>query len=144
ITAWVLIAAPKSMPLAGIPLIVPGSAVMVMRSMIRSSLATAAMPSGMPMPRLTTLLAFSSNAARRAMILRSLIGIGGSEPARTLISLEKAGLYWVPKVCQWFSGFATTTQSTRMPGILTWRGLRAAAFGHALDLRDHDAAGIMR
>src|SRR5450756_2097226 len=31
--------------------------------MIRSSLATAAMPSGMPMPRLTTLLAFSSNAA---------------------------------------------------------------------------------
>jgi len=35
---------------------------------------------------------FSSNAARRAIILRSLIGIGGSEPARTLISLEKAGL----------------------------------------------------
>ena len=39
----------------------------------------AAMPSGMPMPRLTTLLALSSNAARRAMILRSLIAIGGSD-----------------------------------------------------------------
>ena len=88
------------MPLAGMPPITPGSAVSVMRSMIRSSLATAAMPSGMPIPRLTTLLGFSSNAARRAMILRSLIGIGGNEPARTRISLEYAGLYWVPKVCQ--------------------------------------------
>ncbi len=99
-TACVLIAAPKSIPLAGMPPITPGSAVSVMRSMIRSSLATAEMPSGMPMPRLTTLFGFSSNAARRAMILRSLIGIGGSEPARTLISPENAGLYCVPKVCQ--------------------------------------------
>lgn len=30
----------------------------------------------------------------------------------------------MPKVCQWFSGRATTTQSTRMPGTLTWRALR--------------------
>lgn len=37
---------------------------------IFSSLATLATPSGMPIPRLTTLLGFSSNAARRAMILR--------------------------------------------------------------------------
>ncbi|MET4823488.1 hypothetical protein ABH972_001077 [Bradyrhizobium ottawaense] len=88
------------MPLAGMPPITPGSAVSVMRSMIRSSLATEAIPSGMPMPRLTTLLAFSSRAARRAMILRSLTGITGSDAARTRISLEKAGLYCVPKVCQ--------------------------------------------
>jgi hypothetical protein len=27
------------------------------------------------------------------------------------------------KVCQWFSGLATTTQSTITPGTLTWRGL---------------------
>jgi hypothetical protein len=44
------------------------------------------------MPRLTTLFGFNSDAARRPMILRSLISIGGSEPVRTLISLEKAGL----------------------------------------------------
>ena len=84
--ACVLVAAPKSMPLAGTPPMTPGSAVMVMRSMIFSSLATEATPSGMPMPRLTTLLALSSNAARRAMILRSLIAIGWSEPARARIS----------------------------------------------------------
>jgi len=52
----------------------------------------AAMPSGMPMPRLTTLLGFSSKAARRAMIFRSESGIGASEPARMRISPLKAGL----------------------------------------------------
>ena len=53
-----------------------GSAVSVSKSVIFSSLATFAMPSGMPMPRLTTLFASSSSAARRAMIFRSLISIG--------------------------------------------------------------------
>jgi hypothetical protein len=45
--------------------------------------------------------------------------MGWSEPTRTLISLENAGLYLVANVCQWFSGLATTTQSTRMPGTFT-------------------------
>ena len=44
------------------PPITPGSAVSVIRSMMRSSAATAATPSGMPMPRFTTLLAASSSA----------------------------------------------------------------------------------
>ena len=47
-------------------------------------------------------------------------------------------------VCQWFSARATTTQSTSMPGTLTWRGLQRAAFGDALDLRDDDAAAVAR
>ena len=101
----------------------PGSAVSVIRSETFSSLATAATPSGMPMPRLTTLLASSSSAARRAMTFRSLSSIGGTDPARNRISPLNAGSYCTEKVCQWCSGRATTTQSTKMPGILTCRGL---------------------
>ncbi len=85
-----LVAAPKLRPEAGTPPITPGSAVMVMRSMTRSSAATAAMPSGMPMPRLTTALASSSSAARRAMILRSSISSGLSVFMGTRISPAKA------------------------------------------------------
>jgi hypothetical protein len=44
--------------------------------MIFSSVATLATPSGMPMPRLTTLLGRSSSAARRAITLRSHSGMG--------------------------------------------------------------------
>ncbi len=122
--ACVLIAAPKFMPLAGTPPTTPGSAVSVIRSITFSSAATPATPSGMPMPRFTTALGFSSRAARRAMILRSLIGIASTLDIGTRISPAKAALYWVANVCMWCSGFsATTTQSTRMPGILTCRGL---------------------
>ena len=41
-----------------------------------SSLAMVAIPSGMPIPKLTTLLAFSSKAARRAMTLRGPNSMG--------------------------------------------------------------------
>ena len=88
--ACALVAAPKLRPEAGTPPITPGSAVMVTRSMMRSSAATAAMPSGMPMPRLTTALASSSSAARRAMILRSSISSGCSVLIGTRISPAKA------------------------------------------------------
>jgi len=70
----------------------PGSAVSVIRSAIFSSAATDATPSGMPTPRFTTLFARSSMAARRAMILRSLIGIGASDVSGTRTSAAKAGL----------------------------------------------------
>jgi len=55
-------------------------------------LATLAMPSGMPMPRLTTLLGRISKAARRAMILRSESGIAAIDCSGTRISPLKAGL----------------------------------------------------
>ena len=90
--AWVFTAAPKLRPPAGTPPMTPGSAVMVIRSMTFSSVATLAMPSGMPMPRLTTALARSSSAARRAMILRSSISIGAMPDMGTRSSPEKAGL----------------------------------------------------
>ncbi len=91
--AWVFTAAPKLSPPAGMPPITPGSAVSVSRSMTFSSAATAATPSGMPMPRFTTASDCSSIAARRAMILRSPIGIAQIVDIGTRISPEKAGLY---------------------------------------------------
>ena len=57
-----------------------------------SSAATLDTPSGMPMPRLTTLLGFNSSAARRAMILRSDIGIAATAEAGTRISPANAAL----------------------------------------------------
>ena len=61
----------------------------------------------------------------------------------TRISPANAGLYGSTNVCMWYSGFsATTTQSTRMPGILTCRGLSVPRSAMTLDLHDHDAAGV--
>ena len=56
--ASVFTAAPKLRPDAGMPPTTPGSAVSVSRSMTFSSAATLETPSGMPMPRLTTLFGF--------------------------------------------------------------------------------------
>jgi hypothetical protein len=53
-----------------------------------ASAATLAMPSGMPMPRLTLLFGRSSSAARRAIILRSDIASVGTIEAGTRISPE--------------------------------------------------------
>ncbi len=86
--ACVFVAAPKFNPPAGMPPITPGSVVMVKRSITCSSFATLAIPSGMPIPRLTTLFAINSKAARRAMILRSFSAIGAIELAATRNSLE--------------------------------------------------------
>ena len=90
--ACVLEAAPKFRPPAGMPPITPGSVVIVNRSRIRSSVAMAATPSGMPIPRLTTALGESSSAARRAMTLRSDIVISGIAETGTRISPENAAL----------------------------------------------------
>ena len=46
----------------------------------------------MPMPRFTTLLAFSSSAARRAITLRWLMGMGSRLSMGTRTSPEEAGL----------------------------------------------------
>jgi hypothetical protein len=72
------------------PPITPGSAVSVIRSMTCSSAATAATPSGMPMPRFTT--RWPAAPARRAMILRRSSPIGSMALAGTRISALKAGL----------------------------------------------------
>ena len=90
------VAAPKFLPPEGMPPIEPVSAVRVRNSKIPSSLATLATPSGMPIPRLTTMFGRSSKAARRAMILRSSIASGSTLAVGTLNSQLKAGLYCVP------------------------------------------------
>src|SRR6266566_3205912 len=84
--AWALTTAPKLRPPAGIPPMPPGSTVSVIRSRMFSSLATAATPSGMPMPRFTTALIFRNIAARLAMTLRMLRGRGVMLPVEILIS----------------------------------------------------------
>ena len=84
--------APKSSPPAGMPPTSPGSAVRVICDRMFSSAATDATPSGMPMPRFTTPFSGSSNAARRAMILRGLKAMRGSDSSGTLSSPENAGL----------------------------------------------------
>jgi len=71
--------------------ITPGSAVNVKRSLTNSSAATAATPSGMPIPRFTMAPARSSRAQRLAMILRSSSGIAATLSKGTQISALNAG-----------------------------------------------------
>ena len=90
--AWVLTAAPKLRPPAGIPPITPGSAVRVSKSMMSSSAATADTPSGIPIPKLTTSFARNSRAALRAMILRISKAIACRLDVSARISPENTGL----------------------------------------------------
>ena len=79
------------------------------------------------------------------MILRSPSGIGGSVPHRHADLAGEGRAVRRREGLQWCSGCsATTTQSTSTPGTLTWRGLQRAALGDALDLRDDDAAAVVR
>ena len=105
-----------------------------------------ATPSGMPMPRLTTALRFSSSAARRAMILRAPIGHRRERCHRHAdLAGERRRCTASTKVCMWCSGrSATTTQSTSTPGTFTWRGLSEPRSAMPLDLRDDDAAAVVR
>ena len=70
----------------------PASTVSVIRSRIPSSLATVAMPSGIPMPRFTTELVFSSIAARRAITLRASSAVAPGASGTTRTSPAYAGL----------------------------------------------------
>ena len=70
----------------------PGSAVRVKSSLTFSSAATAATPSGIPIPRFTMAPARSSSAQRLAMIFRWSSIIGGAACGATLISPLNAGL----------------------------------------------------
>src|SRR5471032_1779889 len=121
--ASALVAAPKFKPPAGRPPITPGSAVSVTRSSSFSSAATCATPSGMPMPRLTTLFGRSSIKARRAMILRSVSAIVAMLDRGTRSSTAKAACYGSAKGCMWYSGFsATTTQTFAEPYSAAFAG----------------------
>ena len=137
--ACALTAAPKSRPPAGTPPITPGSAVSVSRSLTFSSAATAATPSGMPMPRFTTLFGAQLHGRARAMTLRRPIG----SARRTATSPRRPGCRRREGLRVVSGASATTTQSTSTPGILTCAGLSAAALGDALDLRDDQAAAVV-
>ena len=77
------------------PPTMPGSAVRVTCRSTRSSAATAATPSGMPIPRFTTPPSGSSIAARRAITLRSSSGKGAMRSSGTRSWPEKAALWAV-------------------------------------------------
>src|SRR5208337_4902741 len=118
---------------AGIPPTTPGSAVSVSSSIIFSSLATFATPSGHPMPRFTMSLALSSRADRRAMIFRS----HGDADLATECRIVRC-----PKglpMMLWLGNHDAIHQDSRhfdLPGI------QCSTFGNPLDLRDDDPSGI--
>jgi len=117
--------APKFKPLAGMPPIATRfgrQGQVIEDAFFIGHIGT---PSGMPIPRLTIILGLSSKEALRAIILRSSIGRGSTVAVGILNSQLKAGLYSVTYVCRWFSGLAKTTQSTRIPGILTCLAFKA-------------------
>ncbi len=122
----------------------PGSAVSVTYRSTFSSLATAATPSGMPMPRFTTPPIGSSNAQRRAITLRSSSGSGGSVSSTALISPENAGLYAVAYVWWWCSGLRDHDTVDEHAGHHDLAGIERALCAHALDLRDDEAVRIAR
>ena len=127
------------------PPITPGSAVIVSRSMIFSSAATLATPSGMPMPRLTTLLGFSSSAARRAMILRSDIGIGGDRRRRHAdLAGERRAVGLGERLHVVLGLLGDDDAVDEDAGDLHLPRIERAALGDALDLRDDDAARVAR
>ena len=111
-----------------------------------SSLATLAMPSGMPMPRLTTLFGLQlERRAPRDDLAFGPICIGGIDSHRHAdFAAEGRVVRRRRRSASDARAGATTTQSTRMPGILTCRGFSVPRLGDPLDLHDDDAAGIAR
>ena len=76
------------------------------------------------MPRLTTLFGRSSSAARRAITLRRHMSNGRSLPRRhAQLAREGGAVGGGEGLLVVAPASATTTQSTRTPGILTWREL---------------------
>ena len=74
--------------------------------MILSSAATAATPSGMPMPRLTTLFGLQLERGAAGDDLALVIGIGGERVERHAdLAGERRRCRRSAKVCMWFSGF---------------------------------------
>ena len=110
----------------------------------RSSLATAATPSGTPMPRLTTPPIGSSNAQRRAISLRSSSGIGASGRAAPGTRRRTRRCRRWRRSAGGARAGATTTQSTSTPGTTTCARIERAVRADALDLRDHEAVGVAR
>ena len=142
--ACVLAAAPKFSPPAGMPPMTPGSAVIVIRSMTFSSLATLARPSGMPMPRLTTLLGISSSAARRAMILRVA---HRHRRDRAHLHPDLAGerrAVGLGERLPVILGTGDDDAVDQDARDLDLARVEAAPLGDALDLDDDDAAGVVR
>ena len=91
--------APKAVPFIGTPPIPPASTVILSPGR-PSSLATLAIPSGIPIPKLITAAGSNSIAARRHTTLRAFNGIGSIESTGTRISPQNDGLYGSEYVCQ--------------------------------------------
>ena len=121
----------------------PGSAVSVIRSMIFSSLATFATPSGMPMPRLTTLLAFSSSAARRAMIFRSFSSMGAIDPARDANLAAERRVVLNRECLPMMFGLGDDDTVDEDARNLDLPRVERAALGYSLHLHDDEPAGIL-
>ena len=100
------------------------------------------MPSGIPTPRFTTELIFSSIAARRAMTLRasSAVAPGPCDAART--SPAYAGLYFSANVCIRIARDDDPVDEDPRDLDVTRR--QDVVGGDAFNLHDHDSAGVLR
>ena len=143
--ACALIAAPKLRPEAGTPPITPGSAVSVSRSVTPSSAATAAMPSGMPMPRLTT--AFASQLERRApgddLALAHLQRLQRAHGHAHLAG-KGGGVELGEGLHVILAPLGDDHAIDQDAGDLDLARVQAAALGDALDLHDDAPAGVVR
>ena len=98
----------------------------------------------MPMPRLTTALASSSSAARRAMILRSPISRGCSVLMGTRISpAKRGGVELGEGLHVILAPLGDHHAIDHNAGNLDLPRVQAATFGDALDLHDDPPAGIV-
>ena len=122
----------------------PGSVVIVRRSMIFSSAATLATPSGIPMPRFTTLFGRSSSAARRAMTLRSDIGMGVIIDAGIAeLAGERRAVRLGERLHVVFGLFRHDDAVDEDAGDLHLPRVQRPALGDALHLGDDDPARIV-
>ena len=143
--ACAFVAAPKFSPPAGTPPITPGSAVSVIRSVMRFLGRDRGHALGHADAEVDDALGLISSAARRAMILRSLIAIGAQQVHRHADLAGEGGAVRLGEGLPVVLGLLGDDHAVdQHAGDLHLPRRQRAALGDALDLHDDDAAGVVR
>src|SRR5664280_3878239 len=135
--------APKLSPPAGIPPMPPASTVRVTRCRMPSSLATEAMPSGIPIPRLTTELGLRNIAALRAMTLRGVRVMEGIDSSAMVVSARVGRVEGLGERLLVVFRWAQHHGVDQDPRDLHLAGADDAARRGAFHLDDDQAAGVL-
>ena len=127
------------------PPMTPGSAVSVIRSMIFSSLATLGQALGHADAEVDDAVGhqLERRAAGDDLALAHRHRRDRAHRHADLAG-ERRAVRLGERLPMILRPSATTTQSTRMPGILTWRGLRLPRSAMRSTCDDDDAAGVVR